>query len=287
MSLLTGKRIVISGLLDEQSIAHAVAASVQRHGADVILTNVPGHRFAMMRRAAKSLPAPPVAMIPADFGSAADLDRFSTDVAGHWDHVDGVLHSVAHAPRGALDSFLDTSWDDAARALHVSAFSLKDLVRALHPLLTRAPGGASVVSLDFDGTQAWPGYNWMGVSKSALEAISRYLARELGPDNIRVNTVAAGPVHSRAAGGVPSFTDFEREWSARAPLSWDADDADAVAGPVTFLFSVLAQAVTGTVLHADGGFHAMGMAGPQPLEAVAENAVQAVAEGQGAAVVVH
>jgi enoyl-[acyl-carrier protein] reductase I len=143
-----------------------------------------------------------------------------------------------------------------ATALQVSAYSFKSLAMACLPLLGR---GASIVGMDFDNRQAWPAYDWMGVAKSALESVCRYLARELGPDGIRVNLVASGPVRTMAAKSIPGFAAFENAWNGRAPLGWDITDPTPVARTVCALLSDWLPATTGSMVWADGGFHAVGV----------------------------
>ncbi|MET8676140.1 enoyl-ACP reductase FabI [Streptomyces sp. NPDC004647] len=259
MPLLEGKRLVISGVLTEDSIAYAVAAMAMRQGAEIILTNAPGRPSSIMGRIAKRLPAEPVDLVPVDVTSEDDIRQLHDTVAGQWGHVDGVLHAIAYAPEAALGgNFLNTAWEDVATAMHVSAFSLKAMTVGLQPLLEKAPTGGSVVSLDFDATVAWPVYDWMGVAKAALESTTRYLARDLGPVGIRVNTVNAGPIRSMAGKSIPGFDGLADNWDKQAPLGWDTKDAEPVAGPVAFLFSELSRGITGTVLHVDGGYHALG-----------------------------
>jgi len=175
----------------------------------------------------------------------------------HTDGLDGVVHSIGFAPQPALGgNFLATSWDDVATAVHVSTFSLKSLAMAALPLM---PGGGSVVGLDFDASVAWPGYDWMGVAKAALESCARYLARDLGPQRIRVNLVAAGPLKTMAAKSIPGFEKFEDVWSARAPLGWSITDPEPAARACAALLSDWFPATTGEIVHADGGVHAVGV----------------------------
>jgi meromycolic acid enoyl-[acyl-carrier-protein] reductase len=123
--------------------------------------------------------------------------------------------------------------------------------------LMESKGGA-IVSLDFDARVAWPIYDWMGVAKAGLESVTRYLARDLGPRKIRVNTVSAGPMKTMAGKGIPGFDTIAGSWADRAPLGWDTSDPRPVAGAVAFLLSDLSAGITGELLHVDGGFHAMG-----------------------------
>jgi enoyl-[acyl-carrier protein] reductase I len=254
MGLLTGKRVVVTGVLTDASLAFGVAKLAQEEGAEVILTGA-GRGLSLTQRTARKLPtAAPVFELdvsePAHVAAVRDL------VAAEWDRVDGVLHSIGYAPPACLGGgFLEAGWDDVSVALNISAYSLKVLVDAFLPLMT---DGGSIVSLTFDATVAWPAYDWMGVAKAALESTSRYLARELGPRHIRVNTIAAGPVRTMAAKSIPGFSKFEDVWAERAPLGWDVHDSTAVAKACVALMSDWFPMTTGEMLHVDGGHHAMG-----------------------------
>lgn len=259
--ILEGKRLVITGVVTRQSIAFAVARRAQEAGAEVVLTSF-GRVRRMTERAAKQLPDA-VDVLELDVNSPEDIEAVATDLDERWGHVDGVLHAIAHAPPDALGgAFLDTPVESAQQAFATSAYSLKALGAGLRTQLAAAPGGGSLVGLDFDATVAWPAYDWMGVAKAALESISRYLARDLGADGTRVNLVAAGPIATAAAGGIPGFGDLADAWKQGAPLGWDPDDATAVADAVCFLLSDWSRVVSGEILHADGGFHAMGAVTP-------------------------
>jgi meromycolic acid enoyl-[acyl-carrier-protein] reductase len=253
---LSGKRILITGVVTRRSIAFAVAEIAQRQGAEVLLTGF-GRSKRMTSRAAARLPSPP-GVIELDVNRRQDLDALEGEIRQRWDHVDGVLHAIAFAPPDALGgNFLSTPAESAELAFRTSAFSLKELSVALSPLL---PSGASIVGLDFDASVAWPVYDWMGVSKAALEAVSRYLARDLGPRGVRVNLVSAGPIETPAAGGIPGFDDLASIWPQQAPLGWDTDNPYPVAEAACFLLSDASRGVTGEILHVDGGFHAIGAA---------------------------
>ncbi len=253
-ALLEGKRLVITGVLTRGSIAFAAATRAQELGATVVLTSF-GRARRLTERAAAKLPEPPD-VLELDVTSGSDLAALRTELESRFGQVDGVLHAVAFAPADALGGgFLDAPAESAAEAFRVSAFSFKELAAGLSPLM---PAGSSVVGLTFDGSVAWPVYDWMGVAKAALEGVSRYLARDLGPRGVRVNLVAAGPVSTPAAGGIPGFDRLASSWSAQAPLGWDTGDASPVADAVCFLLSDLSRGVSGEVLHVDGGFHAMG-----------------------------
>ena len=163
---------------------------------------------------------------------------------------------VLQAEAALGDDFMGATWDDVKVAVEISAYSLKTLAEVAAPLMTN---GGSIVGLDFDATVAWPAYNWMGFAKAALESANRYLARELGTQGIRVNLVAAGPIKTMAAKSIPGFTQFEDVWDDRAPLGWDVEDSSAVARSTVALLSDWFPATTGSMIHVDGGFHAMGV----------------------------
>ena len=251
--LLEGKRILITGVLNDASIAFSVARRAQQEGAEVVLTSF-GRALSLTTRAARRLPNPNVRIVELDITNEADLAALETQIAAP---LDGVLHAIGYAPDSCLGGgFLTAPWDDVAIAMQVSAFSLKSLAVACRPLM--APG-TSIVGLDFDNsTVAWPVYDWMGVAKAAFESVSRYLARDLGPHGIRVNLVAAGPIRTIAAKSIPGFEQFEDAWTQRAPLGWDVRDAEPVARACVALMSDLFPATTGEVIHVDGGFHAIG-----------------------------
>ena len=257
--MLEGKKLLLTGVVTKQSIAFAVAERAQAQGAEVLLTGF-GRARRLTERAAKGLPDPPE-VLELDVNRPEDVEALADELRSRWGYVDGVLHAIAHAPPEALGgNFLDTPAESAAQAFATSAYSLKALGAGLRTLLAGAPEGGSLVGLDFDASVAWPAYDWMGVSKAALESVSRYLARDLGADGTRVNLVAAGPIATAAAGGIPGFGDLAEAWERQAPLGWDTDDAGAVADAVCFLLSSYSRAVGGEILHADGGFHAIGAA---------------------------
>ena len=254
MGILDGKRILVTGVLTDASIAFHVARIAQQEGATVVLTGF--GRLSLVERIAKRLPDPPP-VLELDVTEPAHLETLAARVGEHTGGLDGVVHSIGFAPQPALGgNFLATSWDDVATAVHVSTFSLKSLAMAALPLM---PGGGSVVGLDFDASVAWPGYDWMGVAKAALESCARYLARDLGPQRIRVNLVAAGPLKTMAAKSIPGFEKFEDVWSARAPLGWSITDPEPAARACAALLSDWFPATTGEIVHADGGVHAVGV----------------------------
>jgi enoyl ACP reductase len=249
--LLDGKRVLVTGVLNDASIAFSVARRAQEEGAEVVLSSF-GRVMRLTERTAKRLPTAPT-IVELDVSNADDLAALADRVGGR---LDGVLHAIGFAPESCLGGgFLDAPWDDVAVALEVSAFSLKSLTVAALPLME---AGGSIVGLDFDNRVAWPVYDWMGVAKSAFESVSRYLAKELGPKGIRVNLVAAGPIRTMAARSIPGFEAFEGVWAERAPLGWDIKDPEPVAAACVALLSDLFPATTGEMIHVDGGYHAVG-----------------------------
>ena len=254
MGLLEGKRLLVTGVLTDSSIAFHVARLAQEEGASVVLTSF-GRQMRITQAIARRLPRP-AALVELDVTSDEDLAALSDRVREHLDGLDGVLHSIAFAPQTALGgNFLATPWTDVATAVHVSAYSLKALGVAALPLMD---GGGSIVGLTFDATRAYPVYDWMGVAKSAFESTARYLARDLGPHRVRVNLVAAGPIRTTAAKSIPGFAAFEEAWPERAPLGWDFQDATPTARACIALLSDWFPATTAEIIHVDGGFHAMG-----------------------------
>jgi meromycolic acid enoyl-[acyl-carrier-protein] reductase len=254
MGLLDGKRLLITGVLTEASIAYSVAQLAQEQGAEVVLSGF-GRGLRITERIAKRLPekAP---VIELDVTDEEHLARLPEQLREHFDGLDGVLHAIAFAPEAALGgNFMTTQWADVATAVQVSAFSLASLTRALLPMLTP---GSGVVGLDFDASVAWPAYDWMGVAKAGLESTARYLARDVGPQQIRVNLVAAGPLRTMAAKSIPGFENFEDVWATRAPLGWDVKDTGPAARTCVALLSDWFPATTGEIVHADGGVHAVG-----------------------------
>jgi meromycolic acid enoyl-[acyl-carrier-protein] reductase len=267
--LLEGKRLLITGVLTRGSIAYAVAERAQQEGATVVLTGF-GRTRRMTERAAARLPDPPE-VLELDVNSPQDLDALTSSLGERFDRIDGALHAIAFAPEDALGgNFVSAPAESAEVAFRTSAYSFKALAQSLAPLMGNkgdaasgsAPALGSLVGMDFDGSVAWPVYDWMGVAKAALESVSRYLARDLGAAGIRVNLVSAGPVETPAAGGIPGFDRLAALWGRQAPLGWDTSDPAAVADAVCFLLSDLSRAISGEILHVDGGFHAMGA----PLE---------------------
>jgi enoyl-[acyl-carrier protein] reductase I len=252
MGLLDGKRLLVTGVLTDSSIAFHVARFAQEQGATVVLSSF-GRQMKITQAIARRLPSA-CPIVELDVTSTENLDGLAAAVREHVDGLDGVLHSIGFAPQGAFE-FLTAPWEDVATAVHISAFSLKALAVATEPLL--GPG-SSIVGLTFDATKAWPVYDWMGVAKAAFESTARYLARDLGPKGIRVNLVAAGPIRTTAAKSIPGFQVFEESWGSKAPLGWDVNDPEPTARTCCGLLSDWFPATTGEIVHVDGGFHAIG-----------------------------
>ncbi|MGI8794744.1 MAG: enoyl-ACP reductase FabI [Acidimicrobiales bacterium] len=254
--LLEGKKLLITGVLTDDSIAFSVAKRAQEEGAEIMLTSF-GRVARLTERMARKLPTPPE-ILEFDATDPAHVPALTEAIGQRWDRLDGALHAIANAnPETCLGGdIMKAGWDDVGMAVHVSTYSLKALAEACLPLMKDA--GGSIVGLDFDATVAFPVYDWMGVAKAALESLTRYLARDLGPAGVRVNLVAAGPLRTMSAKSIPGFDAFEDVWQARAPLGWDLRDPGPVAAAAVALFSDLFPATTGEIIHVDGGFHAIG-----------------------------
>jgi meromycolic acid enoyl-[acyl-carrier-protein] reductase len=255
MGILEGKRILVAGVTLDKSIGFAAAKVAQEQGATVLISNF-GRALGITRRIAGRLPVtPPV--LELDVSDPTHLAGLADQIREHVDGLDGLVHSIAYGnPETILGGkFLDGPWEDVSHALQVSAYSLKSLSMACLPLMS---SGSSIVGLTFDGTVAWPGYDWMGVAKAALESTARYLARDLGPHGIRCNLVSAGPLNTLAAKAIPGFEKFEDPWLDRAPLGWDPSDLEPTARGIVALLSDFFPGTTGEIVHVDGGYHAMG-----------------------------
>lgn len=256
MGILDGKRLLITGVLTDDSLAFAAARIAQEEGAEIVLSGA-GRALSLTQRTARKLEDEPE-VLELDVTQPDHLASVATTLGEKWGRLDGILHAIAFAPADALGGdILKAEWEDVATALHISAYSLKSLTQAMLPLL-KAAERSSVVGLDFDATVAWPGYDWMGVSKAALESCSRYLARDLGAHGVRVNLVAAGPIRTIAAKSIPGFKKFEDVWDERSPLGWNINDAEPVGKAVAALLSDWFPATTGEIIHVDGGYHAIG-----------------------------
>ncbi|MCB0891385.1 MAG: enoyl-ACP reductase FabI [Micropruina glycogenica] len=255
MGILEGKSVLVAGVTMNTSIGYRIAELAAEQGATVLVSNF-GRALSLTRRIIKRLDPEPV-LLEVDVTNEEHLAGLADQLRQHVDHLDGVVHSIAFAnPETAMGGkFLTTPADDVKTAIHVSAYSLVSLTMACRPLM--GPGG-SIVGLTFDARQSWPVYDWMGVAKSALESTSRYLARYLGPDGIRSNIVAAGPLETIAKKAIPGSEEFNNIWGRRAPLGWDPKDLDPTAKAVVALLSDWFPSTTGEMLHVDGGLHSTG-----------------------------
>ena len=254
MGLLDGKRIVVTGVLTDASLAFGVATRAQAEGAEIVLTGA-GRGLRLTQRTARKL-STEVEVLEFDVTEPSHAESLRNALEAKWGRVDGALHAIGFAPEACLgEDFMGATWDDVKVAIEISTYSLKLLADAVAPLMTN---GGSIVALDFDATVTWPAYNWMGVAKAALESTNRYLARELGPAQIRCNLIAAGPIRTMAAKSIPGFSAFEEVWDDRAPLGWDVGDSSAVAETTVALLSDWFRATTGSMIHVDGGYHIIG-----------------------------
>ena len=254
MGILDGKRLLITGVLTDASLAFSVARLAQEEGAEIVLTGA-GRGMRLTERTARKLPRE-AEVREFDVTSAEQADNLREHLSSTWGRVDGALHAIGFAPEVCLgEDFMAAEWPDVAVAMEISAYSLKTVAEVVAPLMSN---GGSIVGLDFDARFAWPAYNWMGVAKAALESTSRYLARALGPDGVRVNMVAAGPIRTMAAKSIPGFSEFEDAWGSRAPLGWDVHDGEPVARACVALLSDWFPSTTGEMVHVDGGYHAIG-----------------------------
>ena len=261
MGILEGKRLLITGVLTDASIAYGVAQIALDEGADIVLSGA-GRGLSLTQRTARKLKqrdgAAAIDVIELDVTSPEQVALAMEALRTKWGAIDGALHAIGFAPASCLgDDLFGAPWEDVSTAIHISTYSLKVLAEGLLPLF-RAAGGGSLVGLDFDATVAWPAYNWMGVAKAGLESLNRYLARELGPHRVRCNLVAAGPLKTMAAKSIPGFAKFEEVWSEKAPLGWDVTDTSAAAKACCVMMSDWFPATTGTMVHVDGGFSAIG-----------------------------
>lgn len=255
MGLLDGKRLLITGVLTDRSIAYAVAERAQQEGAEVVLTGF-DRGLRITQRMASRLPVA-ADVLELDVTDAEHLARVASELEERWGALDGVLHAIAFVPADALGgNFMTAPPQSAIKALEISSISYQMLARALADLLAKGEG--SIVGLDFDASVAWPAYDWAGVTKAALESINRYVARDLGPRGIRSNLISAGPLNTMAAKSIDGFADLSKIWEERAPLGWNLDDATPVADTACFLFSEWSRAISGEIVHVDGGLHALG-----------------------------
>ena len=254
MGMLENKRLLITGVLTDSSLAFNVAQLALDEGADIVITGA-GRGLRLTERTARKLNGD-VDVMEFDVTEPDHVSSIRDSLSEKWGQLDGALHAIGFMPEVGLgEDFLAGKWDDLSLGFEISAYSLKTIAEVVSPLM---PQGGSIVGLDFDASYAWPAYNWMGVAKAALESASRYLARSLGSSDIRVNLVAAGPIRTMAAKSIPGFKEFEDTWGTRAPLGWDVNDSSGVAKACVALLSDWFPQTTGEIIHVDGGYHAVG-----------------------------
>jgi enoyl ACP reductase len=259
MGLLNNHRILVTGVLTDDSLAFGIAKRALEEGATIALSGA-GRGTSLTKRTARKL-GDVGEVIELDVTEPAQIEAAAEELTSRFGRLDGLVHAIGFAPQSCLGSGMFTApFEDVAVAMNISTYSLAALVGAFRPLLAKseAQGGASVIALDFDGSRAYPQYDWMGVMKAGLESLGRYLAREVGPDKIRVNMLAAGPVRTIAAKSIPGFSQFEDTWSEKAPLGWDVYDSSAVADTAVAMLSPLLRGTTASIVYVDGGFHSMG-----------------------------
>ena len=253
MRLLDGKTVLVSGVFNESSIAYSTAALAQEQGAHVILTGF-GPRRRLTEAVARRLPAA-ATVIEFDAENPDDVPQLHERLSGETDKLDGIVHCIsASYPSVVGEHFPTALWEDVAHSFRVSAYSYQSLVHGCEKLLTP---GSSVVGCTLDASLAWPIYGWAGVAKAAYESVNRYLAYHLGPRKIRANLVAAGPIDSYTMKAIDGIETINGMWEARAPLGWDRTDSAPVARTIVTLLSDWMPATTGSIVYADGGFHAV------------------------------
>jgi enoyl-[acyl-carrier protein] reductase I len=260
MSLLTGKTALVLGVANKWSIAYAIAQAFVREGAQVILTYQGERQKETVRELAAAL-SPEVRVLSCEVTIQQEIDNLMNTLRVERIRLDAVVHSIAFANREDLSrAYVDTSRDGYLLAQEVSAYSLVAITRGAAPLMT---AGGSVMTLTYLGsTRVVPNYNVMGVAKAALEASVRYLASDLGPINIRVNAISAGPIKTTSARGIRDFSKVLDGVAANAPLRRNTEPAE-VADAAVFLASDLGRGVTGNVLYVDAGYQVMGMPFPE------------------------
>jgi enoyl-[acyl-carrier protein] reductase I len=252
-----GRQGLVVGVANKRSIAWAIAQATAQRGAALTIT-YQGRFEEHVNELGATLPAPPL-ILPCDVANDGELDAVFARIDEQFGGLDFVVHGAAFAPREELSSpFLNTSREGFRTALDISAYSLIALTRRAAPLMEKK-GGGSVVTLTYLGSErVFPNYNVMGVAKAALEATVRYLAADVGPKNIRVNAISAGPIKTLAAAGISGFSSILNVYRDRAPLRRNVEAAE-IGEAGAFLLSDAGRGITGEVLMVDSGFHVTGM----------------------------
>jgi len=251
MALLSGRKILVTGVISNRSIAYGVARAARREGAEIALT-YQNERFKdRVTEMAKELGS--AIALPCEVTSDQEIDQLFSTLGNTWQNLDGLVHAIAFAPREAIaGDFLEGISREAFRQAHdISTYSFAALAKAALPLLSK---NASLVTLTYLGAErVVPNYNTMGLAKASLEASVRYLAASLGPRGVRVNGISAGPIKTLAAAGISGFGKILKFVEEHAPLRRNVTTED-VGNAAAFLLSDLAAAVTGEILYVDGGF---------------------------------
>src|SRR6202051_2874178 len=259
---LEGKRVLVTGIITDSSIAFHIARVAQEEGAELVLTGF--DRLRLIKRITERLPksAPLLELDVQDEKHLDSLAERVTEVIGDGNKLDGVVHSIGFMPQTGMGihPFFDAPFEDVAKGIHISAYSTASLPKALLPIINR---GGGIVGMDFDPTRAMPAYNWMTVAKSALESVNRFVAREAGKYGVRSNLVAAGPIRTLAMSAIvggalgdeagAQIQLLEEGWDQRARIGWNMKDATPVAKTVCALLSEWLPATTGSIIYADGG----------------------------------
>ena len=255
-NLLAGKRALVVGVANDRSIAWAIAKELHAAGAKLAFTYLNEALEKRVRPLAESLDAE--AILPCDVSNDAEIDKTFSELGKIWGSLDILIHAVAFANKDELEGrFLDTSREGFRLALDVSAYSLVALTQKAYPLLKPVQG--NVITLTYYGAvKTIPHYNVMGVAKAALESAVRYLATDLGQDNIRVNAISAGPIKTLAGSGIKDFRQMLDECEKRNPMHRNVTQEE-VAKAALFLASPMATAVTGEILYVDNGYNVTGM----------------------------
>jgi enoyl-[acyl-carrier protein] reductase I len=261
VGFLAGKRALIVGLASDRSIAHGIAASMRREGAELAFTYQNERLKDRVVEMADALGS--AVTLPMDVASDAEIDAAFAGIRNVWDHLDIIVHSVAYAPREELaGGFVDSTSREGFKVAHdISSYSLTALAKAGKPLMQGRAG--ALLTLSYLGAvRSVPSYNVMGLAKASLEANVRFLAADLGPQNIRVNAISAGPIKTLAAAGVSGFRKMLGHVAAATPLRRNVT-TEEVGNAAAFLCSDLASGITGEVLYVDAGYSHVGMSFPE------------------------
>ncbi|MEX2672658.1 MAG: enoyl-ACP reductase [Phycisphaeraceae bacterium] len=259
MGLLTGKRGIVFGIANDRSYAFFIAKQLMEHGAECVFSHLPGDKMERRcRKAVKELGIDDPWLAEADCGSDEDLDRVFNKLGEDFGKIDFVIHSIAFADRQYLQmgNFIKTSREAFVQSMDISAYSLLAMAQRAQPLM---PEGGSILSMSYyGGEKVIPGYNVMGVAKAALEHTTRYLAFDLGEQNIRVNSISGGPLRTLASSAVGGIDVMFEHQEKKAPLRRNIT-GEEVGNTAVYLVSELSSGVTGELIHVDAGFSTVGL----------------------------